>query len=98
VATNLELDDKLIESARKLGGHKTKRETQNCVTADNGLIEKVDATLNAFSLKGSVAFDSLRHRRRVADTQAQTSRNALFAVTARWRRMLSICFSNLFIA
>jgi len=26
VATNLELDDKLIESARKLGGHKTKRE------------------------------------------------------------------------
>jgi hypothetical protein len=26
VATNLELDDKLIEAARKLGGHKTKRE------------------------------------------------------------------------
>jgi hypothetical protein len=25
VATNLELDDKLIESACKLGGHKTKR-------------------------------------------------------------------------
>ena len=26
MATNLDLDDKLIESARKLGGHKTKRE------------------------------------------------------------------------
>jgi len=26
MATNLELDDKLIETARKLGGHKTKRE------------------------------------------------------------------------
>jgi len=26
MATNLELDDKLIDTARKLGGHKTKRE------------------------------------------------------------------------
>lgn len=26
MATNLELDDKLIEAARKLDGHKTKRE------------------------------------------------------------------------
>ena len=26
MATNLDLDDKLIETARKLGGHKTKRE------------------------------------------------------------------------
>jgi Arc/MetJ family transcription regulator len=26
LATNLDLDDKLIEAARKLGGHKTKRE------------------------------------------------------------------------
>lgn len=26
VATNLDLDDKLIEAARKLGGHRTKRE------------------------------------------------------------------------
>ena len=26
MATSLELDDELIESARKLGGHKTKRE------------------------------------------------------------------------
>jgi hypothetical protein len=26
VATNLDLDDELIEAARKLGGHKTKRE------------------------------------------------------------------------
>ena len=26
MATNLDLDDKLIEAARKLGGHKTKRE------------------------------------------------------------------------
>lgn len=26
VATNLDLDDKLIEAARKLGGHKSKRE------------------------------------------------------------------------
>ena len=26
MATNLELDDKLIETARKLGGHKTKRD------------------------------------------------------------------------
>ena len=26
IATNLDLDDKLIETARKLGGHKTKRE------------------------------------------------------------------------
>jgi Arc/MetJ family transcription regulator len=27
VATNLDLDDKLIETARRLGGHKTKRDT-----------------------------------------------------------------------
>lgn len=26
MATNLDLDDKLIEAARKLGGHKSKRE------------------------------------------------------------------------
>jgi len=26
MATNLDLDDRLIETARKLGGHKTKRE------------------------------------------------------------------------
>jgi Arc/MetJ family transcription regulator len=26
MATNLDLDDKLIDSARKLGGHKSKRE------------------------------------------------------------------------
>lgn len=26
MATNLDLDDKLIETARKLGGHKTRRE------------------------------------------------------------------------
>jgi len=26
VATNLDLDDKLIEAARQLGGHKTKRD------------------------------------------------------------------------
>jgi hypothetical protein len=26
MATNLELDDKLIEAARRLGGHKTKRD------------------------------------------------------------------------
>jgi hypothetical protein len=27
MATNLDLDDKLIDTARKLGGHKSKRET-----------------------------------------------------------------------
>jgi Arc/MetJ family transcription regulator len=30
VATNLALDDKLIETARRLGGHKTKRDTVTC--------------------------------------------------------------------
>jgi Arc/MetJ family transcription regulator len=29
MATNLELDDKLIEAAQRLGGHKTKREAVN---------------------------------------------------------------------
>jgi hypothetical protein len=29
MATNLALDDKLIETARRLGGHKTKREAVN---------------------------------------------------------------------
>jgi Arc/MetJ family transcription regulator len=29
VATNLQIDDKLLRRAKKLGGHKTKRETVN---------------------------------------------------------------------
>ncbi len=29
MATNLELDDKLIEQARRIGGHKTKKEAVN---------------------------------------------------------------------
>jgi Arc/MetJ family transcription regulator len=29
MATNLDLDDKLIEAAQRLGGHKTKREAVN---------------------------------------------------------------------
>ena len=29
MATHLDLDDKLIDAARKLGGHKTKREAVN---------------------------------------------------------------------
>jgi hypothetical protein len=34
MATNLALDDRLIEEARKVGGHKTKREAVNTALAE----------------------------------------------------------------
>lgn len=34
MATNLALDDRLIEEARKIGGHKTKKEAVNAALAE----------------------------------------------------------------
>jgi hypothetical protein len=54
MATNLALDDKLIEAARKIGGHKTKREA---VTAALDEYVKRRKQLQIIDLFGTVDFD-----------------------------------------
>lgn len=54
MATNLDLDDKLIEEARKLGGHKTKKEA-----VTKALQEYVGrhSRLKILELFGTIDFD-----------------------------------------
>ena len=54
MATNLALDDKLIEEARKIGGHKTKREA---VTAALDEYVRYRRQLEAIKHFGTVDFD-----------------------------------------
>jgi len=54
VATNLALDDKLIEAARKIGGHKTKKEA---VTAALDEYIKRRRQLEAITHFGTIDFD-----------------------------------------
>lgn len=67
MATNLALDDKLIEQARRVGKHKTKREA---VTAALDEYIRRRKQLRILDLFGRVDFDpgydykSERHRRR----------------------------------
>jgi hypothetical protein len=54
MATNLALDDKLIEAARKIGGHKTKKEA---VTAALDEYIKRRKQLQIIDLFGTIDFD-----------------------------------------
>jgi Arc/MetJ family transcription regulator len=54
MATNLALDDRLIEEARRSGGHKTKKEAVTAALAEYVRKRKQRRILEAF---GTVAFD-----------------------------------------
>jgi Arc/MetJ family transcription regulator len=54
MATNLALDDRLIEEARRAGKHKTKREAVNAALDEYVRRRKQMKILDAF---GTVAFD-----------------------------------------
>jgi Arc/MetJ family transcription regulator len=54
MATNLALDDKLIEEARRTGGHKTKREAVNAALGEYVRRRKQLRILESF---GNVDFD-----------------------------------------
>ncbi len=54
MATNLALDDRLIEEARRAGGHKTKKEAVNAALDEYVRRRKQMKILDAF---GSVTFD-----------------------------------------
>lgn len=55
LATNLALDDKLIEEARKTGGHRTKKEAVTTALQEYIQRHKQQRILQAF---GTVDFDS----------------------------------------
>jgi Arc/MetJ family transcription regulator len=54
MATNLALDDKLVEEARRTGGHKTKREAVNAALDEYVRHRKQLSLIEAF---GSFDFD-----------------------------------------
>jgi Arc/MetJ family transcription regulator len=54
LATNLALDDNLIEEARKIGGHKTKKEA---VTAALDEYIKRRKQMEIFELAGKIEYD-----------------------------------------
>ena len=54
MATNLALDDKLIEAARKLGGHKTKKDAVNAALDEYIRRHKRQQAVQAF---GTFDFD-----------------------------------------
>jgi len=53
--TNLDLDDRLVEEARRTGGHKTKKEAVNAALGEYVRKRKQMQILKAF---GSIDFDS----------------------------------------
>jgi Arc/MetJ family transcription regulator len=55
MATNLALDDQLIEEARRAGGHKTKKEAVNAALDEYVQRRKQTKILDAF---GTVTFDA----------------------------------------
>lgn len=62
--TNLDIDDRLIEQARKLGRHRTKKETVNAALAEYIRRRK---QRNIISLFGSIEYDPAydhKHERR----------------------------------
>jgi len=66
MATNLDLDDKLIEAAQRLGGHKTKREAVNRALDEYVRWLRQQAILDEF---GTVQYDPKydhKKQRRVA--------------------------------
>ena len=65
--TNLALDDRLIEEARRAGGHKTKKEAVNAALDEYVRPRKQMRILDAF---GTVSFDA------AYDYKAERSRKA----------------------
>lgn len=66
MATNLDLDDKLIEAARRLGGHKTKRDTVTRALEEYVQWLRQQAIVNEF---GKIDYDpklDYKKQRRVA--------------------------------
>jgi Arc/MetJ family transcription regulator len=66
VATNLDLGDKLIEAARQLGGHKTKRDAVTRALEEYVRWLRQQAILNEF---GKIEYDAkydYKKQRRVA--------------------------------
>ena len=66
MATNLDLDDKLIDAAQRLGGHKTKREAVNRALAEYVRWLRQQAILDEF---GTIQYDpkyDYKKQRRVA--------------------------------
>jgi Arc/MetJ family transcription regulator len=67
MATNLALDDRLIEEARRAGGHKTKKEAVSAALSEYVQRRKQQGILKAF---GTIDFDPAynykaeRHRKR----------------------------------
>jgi len=67
MATNLALDDRLIEAARRAGGHKTKKEAVSAALSEYVQRRKQQGILKAF---GTIDFDPAynykaeRHRKR----------------------------------
>jgi Arc/MetJ family transcription regulator len=65
MATNLALDDKLIESARKAGHHKTKKEAVTAALAEYVRRHKQLRVLSAFgTLEFDPAYDYKAERRK----------------------------------
>ena len=54
MATNLQIDERLLSQAVRLGNHKTKREAVNTALEQYVLSKKVDGI---FSLFGTIVFD-----------------------------------------
>ncbi len=66
MATNLDLDDKLIEAARQLGGHRTKRDAVTCALQEYVRWLRQQAVLGEF---GKIEYDpklDYKKQRRVA--------------------------------
>ena len=66
MATNLDLDDKLIDAARRLGGHKTKRDAVTRALEEYVRWLRQQAIVNDF---GTIAYDrkfDYKKQRRVA--------------------------------
>ena len=67
MATNLALDDKLIEAARKLGGHKTKKDAVTAALEEyiaRGKRQKAVAAFGAFDFDPAYDYKAGRRTKR----------------------------------
>jgi hypothetical protein len=63
MATNLDVDDKLIEAARQLGGHKTKRDTVTRALEEYVLLRQKAIVSDFGTIDYDPKFDYKRQRR-----------------------------------
>ncbi len=71
--TNLALDDRLIEEARRAGGHKTKKDAVNAALDEYVRRRKQMKILDAF---GTVAFDPSYDYKAERQRSSRRARNA----------------------